>query len=264
MTDEEFDILIEWIFKGSLSITAPQNAQMLYAATFNQLFGAIENGWGAIESPAFDVVRKLETNINIFSGAKTWKNIWDVQRNIFDEDGFKRSFNNFKKIAKGYMQIYNETWLRTELTTAVTSARQARYWETIWTEREDLPYLMYQTVGDLRVRPDHQVMDGIIKRVDSSFWNDHYPPNGFNCRCVVIQLASGKETKISKFRMDRIERGMPEIFKMNVGKDKYIFNPKHPYLQAEGLPRPKVAELFKIQKKDNFGFTKPGTKLDKK
>ena len=51
-----------------------------------------------------------------------------------------------------------------------------------------LPYWQYWTVGDLRVRPAHAVLDGFCARAIDPVWLKIYPPSGFNCRCSVIPI----------------------------------------------------------------------------
>ena len=51
-----------------------------------------------------------------------------------------------------------------------------------------LPFWQYMTVGDDRVRPEHAVLDGFQARSIDPVWRKIYPPNGFNCRCIVIPL----------------------------------------------------------------------------
>ena len=51
-----------------------------------------------------------------------------------------------------------------------------------------IPYWQYMTVGDSRVRPEHAVLDYFAARNDDPVWAKIYPPNGFNCRCIVIGL----------------------------------------------------------------------------
>jgi SPP1 gp7 family putative phage head morphogenesis protein len=63
-----------------------------------------------------------------------------------------------------------------------------------------LPFWQYMTVGDDRVRPEHAVIDGFQARAIDPVWNKIYPPNGFNCRCIVISLLEsevGKEASES-------------------------------------------------------------------
>ena len=46
----------------------------------------------------------------------------------------------------------------------------------------------YSTVGDNRVRDDHDVLDGTTLPKEHSFWDTFFPPNGFNCRCQAIPI----------------------------------------------------------------------------
>jgi hypothetical protein len=40
-------------------------------------------------------------------------------------------------------------------------------------------------VLDDRTRPQHAALDGLILPASHEFWDEHYPPWGFNCRCTV-------------------------------------------------------------------------------
>ncbi len=51
---------------------------------------------------------------------------------------------------------------------------------------DDLPFWEYSAVGDDRTRPTHRALDGIIYPANDPFWDEHFPPWGFNCRCSVI------------------------------------------------------------------------------
>lgn len=44
-------------------------------------------------------------------------------------------------------------------------------------------FLRYVTVGDNRVRPNHAAWQGVILPLRHPWWQTHYPPCGFNCRC---------------------------------------------------------------------------------
>lgn len=61
-------------------------------------------------------------------------------------------------------------------------------WERIQDTKEDLPYLRYQTVGDDHVRPEHQAWDGTTLPVDDVWWDSHYPPCDWGCRCTPLQV----------------------------------------------------------------------------
>ena len=60
-------------------------------------------------------------------------------------------------------------------------------WQRIQRAKESAPYLRYVAVMDSRTRREHAAWDGIVLPVDHSWWCTHYPPNGWRCRCGVIQ-----------------------------------------------------------------------------
>lgn len=46
-------------------------------------------------------------------------------------------------------------------------------------------YLRYIALNDGLARENHLAMQGVTLHRDDPFWINHYPPNGWNCRCVV-------------------------------------------------------------------------------
>jgi SPP1 gp7 family putative phage head morphogenesis protein len=78
-----------------------------------------------------------------------------------------------------------ETIFRTNLQTSYAAGQ----WAEIEEQAELAPYLMYDAVDDLRTRVLHREWDQTVLPVTSKWWNTHYPPCGYNCRCGVIQLS---------------------------------------------------------------------------
>ena len=77
-----------------------------------------------------------------------------------------------------------ETIFRTNVRTAYAAGAWARQRRLA----ERAPWLLYDAVLDSRTRPKHREWDGTVLRWDDPWWGTHYPPNGWNCRCSVIQL----------------------------------------------------------------------------
>lgn len=73
-----------------------------------------------------------------------------------------------------------------------TNTRQAAaagQWERIERTKRSHPYLRYITKRDDRVRPLHAAWDNVTLPVGDAFWQTHYPPNGWRCRCRVVSVS---------------------------------------------------------------------------
>jgi SPP1 gp7 family putative phage head morphogenesis protein len=160
----------------------------------------------------------------------------------------KTNFYAFKKEAEKVFHDYNAAYLEAEYNTAKASSRMAAEWMRIEDSKDVLPLLQYKTVGDGRVRPTHRQLDNIIRRAEDNFWNEYFVPNGWNCRCTVIQLMDGKETDIAA--IPNIDHDVPPLFKMNSGKDRIIFKDtgknKHPYFDVAKGDKPYAMRNFDL------------------
>lgn len=77
---------------------------------------------------------------------------------------------------------------------------QNAYAHGIWTQQQEnkanRPYLKYSSLTDSRVRPSHLALNNIIRHIDDAFWDTHYPPNGFQCRCGVDALTEAQAKRL--------------------------------------------------------------------
>ena len=85
--------------------------------------------------------------------------------------------------------VVNERRLRTIFTTNIDMSRAAAQWNKIQREKERFPYLRYLS-DHWREHPrqDHESWHGLIFRVDDPWWQTHFPPNGWGCKCGVQQV----------------------------------------------------------------------------
>ncbi|HRQ57652.1 MAG TPA: phage minor head protein [Azoarcus taiwanensis] len=77
----------------------------------------------------------------------------------------------------------------TNLRTSYAAGRHAQLTDP--TVREALPYWRYVHSGMARdPRPDHLAWSdaGLTLPADHPFWDTHYPPNGWGCRCRVVAV----------------------------------------------------------------------------
>lgn len=94
--------------------------------------------------------------------------------------------NRFRSIldGAGHQQLgafHLETIFRTNMQMAYGVGRR-RALESV---TDDLSIWQYHAVMDDRTRPHHAALDGLMLPATHEFWNEHYPPISFNCRCTV-------------------------------------------------------------------------------
>lgn len=78
-----------------------------------------------------------------------------------------------------------ETIYDTNLRTSYSSGR----WQQIERTKARRPYLRYVAVLDSGTRPQHRAWHGTVLPADHPWWDAHFPPNGWRCRCSVQQLS---------------------------------------------------------------------------
>ncbi len=100
------------------------------------------------------------------------------------------------------VQLGSPRRLQTIFRTNMRMAHAAGDWEKIKENESDAPFLMYDAIDDNHTRPEHKAWDGIVLPVNDSFWHSHRPPNGWNCRCSVIQINNRELKRLGKSGAD--------------------------------------------------------------
>ena len=203
----------------------------------------LEGGQGGLKrSIPEEMARALDENIFLFSGFKTYHEMNDASRLLKDEDGGFKSFDRFLQDVQAIDASYNQNWLYAEYNFATASTQMAAKWADI--ERDGDEYdLQYRTALDGLVREEHAALEGITLPPSDKFWNEYYPPNGWNCRCTAVQVLRDKYPRSdSDAACEAGERATTQIgkngenkaamFRFNSGKAEKVFPPKHPYFKA--------------------------------
>ena len=223
-----------------------------YGKTVAYLMNAVKNGYGGFAdnftfgSGLSDLAKGLERNIWEFSAAKQYQEVRTLSKMIFRG----QPFEEFKPLADIVWKDYNETWLKSEWVTGVQQAQSAREWQD-FQDNDDVQFLRYHTQRDSRVRSEHAALEGIIRAKNDPFWNNYAPKNGWRCRCFLTgQETTKKVTDLSKKKIPVFgDKDFPKEFKMNAGKDKFIFSKRHPYF--------KVSKGDLTLKNNNFNLPLP-------
>lgn len=183
---------------------------------------------GAIErevSP--ELTAALRDNAFIFSGWKAVRTMEEAGLMMVDRDGGILPYEEFERAAGDVFRKQGLN-LRAEYQHASQVAQMAAHWADI--ERDGDRYdLQYRTVGDNRVRPEHRDLDGVTLPPSDPFWQSYYPPNGWGCRCSVVQVRRGKyQSTLSSDEAIAIgdhytEKKGNQIFRTNVGRSRKAF-----------------------------------------
>ena len=134
---------------------------------------------------------RLQRSDYIFSGIKTFHELNEAFPSLLDENGNRKPFERFLNDVQAINETYNQNYLRAEYNFVTNSAAMAAKWEQFQADG-DRYNLQYRTAGDDRVREEHAALDGITLPPSDPFWESYYPPNGWNCRCTVIQVRTSK------------------------------------------------------------------------
>lgn len=96
------------------------------------------------------------------------------------------TINRFQQILAGAKhkqlgEFHLETVFRTNMQTAYGVGRRQGLEEV----KDDLPFWRYNAVMDDRTRPKHAALSGVVLSANHEFWDTHFAPWDFNCRCTI-------------------------------------------------------------------------------
>ncbi|MEA5461565.1 hypothetical protein VB796_21035 [Arcicella sp. LKC2W] len=198
----------------------------LFGITYKALFESIEKGYGHVQygMPDYEFVRQLQNSAKYFAARKTALQV--IQLTALTADpakGTKRSWREFKQLAKGVVGNYNQTWLKTEQDTALSVAQSARQWKDFEKTKHLFPNIIYRKTTSAKPDKGHLAYVGIIRAMDDPFWNEHTPPIRWGCKCS-IDNTDEEETDIPN-DIDLIDPVEPSL-NNNAGKTGELFNIK--------------------------------------
>lgn len=233
-----------------------------------------------------DTMRKrLQRSDYIFSGIKTFHELKEAFPSLLDENGNRKPFEQFLNDVQKIDNTYNRNYLRAEYNFVQASAQMAAKWEG-FRQDGDRYNLQYRTAGDNHVRPEHAALDRVTLPITDTFWESYYPPNGWNCRCTVVQVrkskypvtphdeamalgeeATGKDTKgIFRFNPGIEQKTLPDYNPYTIrrcrdcdlakGNVKLSFVPDNELCAA--------CRLIRAQKHQNIGAAERILKYDEK
>ena len=141
---------------------------------------------------ATTVQRSIIDAMQAGKGYKAWAK--DIDKVLAKSGWYDGQINvdaqgNAKKVVTGG-QHRLETIYRTNVAAAYEAGRQ----QVIFNDRDDDPfgYVMYSAIMDNRTRPTHKALHGKVMEKSDPAWSSISPPNGYNCRCTIVELTQGQ------------------------------------------------------------------------
>ena len=152
---------------------------------------------------------------------------------LVGSDGNIKPFEQFYKEVSAIHDRYNRHYLRAEYNFVHASAQMAARWEEFAADGDDYN-LQYRTAGDNRVREEHRALDGVTLPFSDPFWEEFLPPNGWNCRCSVVQVRKSKypvtDTADARQRGEQaLQRDTRGMFRFNPGAQQKTVPDYNPY-----------------------------------
>lgn len=185
-------------------------------------------------TPMSDRMRsRLLQSDYVFSGIKTFHELNEAFPSLLDSNGERKPFEQFLNDVRSIDSTYNQNYLRAEYNFVQASADMAGKWEQI--EQDGDRYnLQYRTAGDDKVRPEHAALNGVTLPPSDPFWSTYYPPNGWNCRCTVVQVRKAKypvtpHEEAMKRGAEATGKDTRGIFQFNAGQEQKTFPDYNPY-----------------------------------
>lgn len=92
----------------------------------------------------------------------------------------------------------------------------------------------YRTAHDGKVRPEHAVLHNVTLPPSDPFWDEFYPPNGWNCRCNVVKVRKSKypttdPDEAMALGSAALGKDTKGIFRFNPGKERKSIPDYNPY-----------------------------------
>lgn len=94
--------------------------------------------------------------------------------------------------------------------TNMRTARAAGQWQRIERRADTHPFLLYQLGPSREHRPQHVSWHGLLLPADDPFWQTHFPPNGYLCKCHVRQVSRREAARLERDGV-RAPRPEPEL-----------------------------------------------------
>lgn len=223
--------------------------------------------------PDLLALQLMEYNLFEFSTSKTESRLASMIKLLIDENNQIRSFADFKELCHKEVDKFNTRYLEAEYNLSIAVGQNSAAYLRFMAEKDTVTsFVQYKTIGDDKVRASHQILHNKIFNLSDKEAMDLFPPNGYGCRCEMVQYLGDTEGKVTKGRAAKagLEQTDPKYigsqFELNRGDLKQVFTKKQFYGDLKGLAE-KLNQMtfdkYELKKWEDFKQDLNAIKLDK-
>ncbi len=146
---------------------------------------------------------------------------------------FRKDFDNIVKqhgwSYKGSRGWRSKTIYATNIQTAYAAGRYKQMTDPDVLKRR--PYWQYLVGDSKKHRKEHLKWNGLILPANDPFWETHYPPNGWGCKCRVRSLSENDLKRMGR-KPDKAPQDSSDVhpdWRYNIGEAAY----GNPFIQHE-------------------------------
>ncbi|MCO7355759.1 DUF935 family protein [Riemerella anatipestifer] len=238
------DQLAKYIFEGKDTLGIEGQ---IISEEANLMLSALRDNFKTFNDYEGDdhlALQMMEYNLFEFSASKTESRLASIKELLIDYETKEiRDFASFRVECDKVMDKYNKHWLETEYNLSIAVGQNSAQYIRFMAEKNTVTsFVKYQTAGDSNVRPQHQILNGKIFSLDDKEAMELYPPNGYGCRCEMIQYLGDPKGKVTRGieAKNSIYANDPKYknsqFEINRGDLKQVFTKKQFYSDIKGLP----------------------------
>jgi hypothetical protein len=177
--------------------------------------GAHQNAFMVAKVMELDVLRDIRDEIqkSLESGETFEQFQANLEPKLFDKGwlGMKEVIDP-KTGERAIVQLDRPTRLRLIYNTNLRSSHVEGQWARIQENKRTFPYLAYDANNSQQPRIEHSEWDNLALQVDDPFWQNHYPPKGFNCKCRVYSMTRSQYENNSDLNKKEPQEKLPILW----------------------------------------------------
>ena len=182
---------------------------------------AIEHFKGKVRFPTekwTDIWQGAHTRAFVVAGATEEQLLVDLQSAVLKglEQGttleqFRKDFDQIVS-KRGWEYRGGRDWRsRVIFETNIATSYQAGRYQQMKELAAERPYWEYRHGDSINPRPEHQAWNGLVLRADDPWWDTHYPPNGWGCKCTVVALTREEAVPDEPPPVEMVDRNSRDV-----------------------------------------------------